>query len=66
MRVTLRFFDGCPNWHTAQAALREALDTTAHEKVDIVLEKVESPKPLNAWASLAHPPSSSTARTRFA
>jgi len=42
VRVTLRFFDGCPNWHTAQAALREALDATAHEKVDIVLEKVES------------------------
>jgi hypothetical protein len=43
MDVRLRYFDGCPNWQTAEARLREALDSTsAGTGVEITLERVES------------------------
>ncbi|GEK19894.1 thioredoxin family protein [Cellulomonas xylanilytica] len=42
MDVTLRYFDGCPNWRLAQQRLRAALDCTGHGDVAIVLERVET------------------------
>lgn len=38
--MTLRYFDGCPNWQTARERLRLALDGTGHGDVAIHLEKV--------------------------
>ena len=35
MRATLVYFDGCPNWRTADAALREAQRLTG---VDVAIE----------------------------
>jgi hypothetical protein len=40
--VTLRYFDGCPNWLMADAHLREALDATGHVDVAVDHEKVET------------------------
>ena len=42
MRVTLRYFDGCPNWQIAEAHLREALDANGHGDVSVEHEKVET------------------------
>ena len=42
MRVTLRYFDGCPNWQIADARLREALDSRGHADVLVGHEKVET------------------------
>jgi hypothetical protein len=39
--VTLRYFDGCPNWQTAAARVRQVLDATGRAKVAINHEKVE-------------------------
>ena len=43
MDVTLRYFDGCPNWQTADVRLREALAVTGHAELAIRYEKVETP-----------------------
>jgi hypothetical protein len=40
--VTLRYFDGCPNWQTADSRLRAALDATGHEDIPVDYEKVET------------------------
>lgn len=37
--ITLRYFDGCPNWQVAQARLDEALERVGNPKT-VVLEKV--------------------------
>lgn len=42
MHVTLRYFDGCPNWDTANARLRQALDSTGHSDVIVAHQKVET------------------------
>lgn len=42
--MTLRYFDGCPSWQTADMRLREALDATGHGDVPIHHQKVESPE----------------------
>ncbi len=42
MHVVLRYFDGCPNWLTARARLRAALDTTEHPDVAIDLQQVQN------------------------
>ena len=44
MRVTLRYFDGCPHWRTAEARLGEALVNTGHDGVVVAHERVESPE----------------------
>ncbi len=44
VRVTLRYFGGCPNWQTTDARLREALDNTGHADVPVDHEKVETPE----------------------
>jgi len=42
MRVTLRYFDGCPNWHTALARLRDVLREQGMADVEPILEQVET------------------------
>ena len=44
VEVTLRFFDGCPNWRTADARLRQVLDGTGHRDVIVSYEKVDTPE----------------------
>lgn len=43
MEVTLRYFDGCPNWQTVDSRLRQVLDGTGHGDVIVSYEKVETP-----------------------
>jgi hypothetical protein len=42
--VTLRYFDGCPSWQTADSRLRQALDGTGHGDVIVSYEKVDTPE----------------------
>lgn len=41
IRVTLQYFDGCPNWREAEADLTQAIDGVGAD-VDIAYEKIES------------------------
>lgn len=41
--IRLRYFEGCPNWRTAEARVREAVRSSgSHDGVSVVLERVES------------------------
>lgn len=42
MQITLRYFDGCPNWRTAQERLRAALADAGAADAAIALERVET------------------------
>lgn len=43
MRITLRYFDGCPHWETALSRLHEVLQETGLAgKPELVLEVVRS------------------------
>ena len=42
VRVTLRYFDGCPNWRTADERVREALERTGRSAVEVQYERVET------------------------
>lgn len=42
MRVTLRYFDGCPNWETAERRVVAALQEAGLQGVEVDLEKVDS------------------------
>lgn len=42
VRVTLRYFDDCPSWRTADQRLRAALERTGHSGVRIEYERVET------------------------
>jgi signal transduction histidine kinase len=42
--VTLQYFEGCPNWHTALDRLRQALRDEGLADVEPVLERVETPE----------------------
>jgi hypothetical protein len=44
VQVTLRYFDGCPNWKMADARIRQVLDATGREDVVIKHVKVETPE----------------------
>lgn len=44
MQLTLRYFDGCPNWQTAEARLREVLRSLGLEDQEIEFEQVSSPE----------------------
>ena len=41
MKLTIRYFDGCPNWEVADARLREALLATGAD-ADVVYESVDT------------------------
>lgn len=42
--ITVRYFDGCPNWHTAHDRLRAVLREAGMTDVEPVLELVETPE----------------------
>lgn len=42
MQITLRYFDGCPNWRIAQGRLRVALADAGATDSAIALERVET------------------------
>jgi len=43
VRITLRYFDGCPNWTTARERLNEAVRAVGlADRVSIDLERVET------------------------
>lgn len=42
MRITLRYFDGCPNWRVAEARLLEALGEPGARAATISYELVET------------------------
>jgi hypothetical protein len=42
MQITLRYFDGCPNWRVAEARLQEALGALGGPQATIVHERVET------------------------
>jgi hypothetical protein len=42
MKITLRYFDGCPNWRVAEERLRAALADVGPEDAEVVLERVET------------------------
>jgi hypothetical protein len=41
MKVTIRYFDGCPNWQVADTRMREALLATSAE-AEVAYELVET------------------------
>ena len=53
--MTLRYFDGCPNWQVAEAHLREALDATGHRDVSVDHERVETPEAAERVAFIGSP-----------
>jgi len=42
MRITLSYFEGCPNWQVAYERLVQALATTDHEDLEVKLVLVTS------------------------
>lgn len=42
-KVTLLYFDGCPNWKVARARLKAARKLVGHAH-EVVLERVETPE----------------------
>ena len=44
LRVTLRYFDGCPHWRLVYDRLRQVLREEGLPDVEPVLEKVETPE----------------------
>jgi hypothetical protein len=42
MQITLRYFEGCPNWRIAEERLRAALADTGAADAMITLERVET------------------------
>lgn len=44
MKITLQYFDGCPNWKAADARLRNVLRAEARTDVAIEYELIDSPE----------------------
>lgn len=44
MKITLQYFDGCPNWQAADARLRKILQATGRTDVAIQYELIDSPE----------------------
>ena len=44
MQLTIRYFDGCPNWQTAETRSREVLDELGLGDHEIELEEVSTPE----------------------
>ncbi len=40
MKITLRYFDGCPNWRIAEERLRAALADVGLKDAEVALERV--------------------------
>jgi len=43
VRITLRYFDGCPNWRLAEGRIEEALAAAGHDAA-IARERVDTPE----------------------
>jgi len=41
-QVTIRYFDGCPNWKIALDRVHEALEQVEETGAELVLEKIET------------------------
>jgi hypothetical protein len=44
MRVTVLYFDGCPNWRAADARLREAIGQVGRSDIAVTHRQVLSPE----------------------
>lgn len=44
MKITLQYFDGCPNWKVADASLRRILQSAGRSDVAIEYELIDSPE----------------------
>jgi hypothetical protein len=44
VEVRLRYFEGCPHWHTMHDRLREALRAECLANIDPILERVTTPE----------------------
>ncbi len=44
VKVTLLYFDGCPNWTVADERLRAALDQTGKPDVEVTYRTVSTPR----------------------
>jgi hypothetical protein len=42
VRLTIRYFDGCPNWQVARERLEEALRALGRDDQPVTLERVET------------------------
>ena len=42
MQITIRYFDGCPNWRLAEQRLHEALNELGISDADVAVEPVET------------------------
>ncbi|MGD9570908.1 MAG: thioredoxin family protein [Thermoleophilia bacterium] len=42
MQITLRYFDGCPNWRIAEERLRAVLADAGGSDAELALERVET------------------------
>ena len=42
MSVTLRYFDGCPNWRTTYERLRDVLREEGMTDIEPILERIET------------------------
>ncbi|HUF58176.1 MAG TPA: thioredoxin family protein [Actinomycetota bacterium] len=40
--MTLRYFDGCPHWHTMHARVGEVLTELGIDPIEVLLERVET------------------------
>jgi hypothetical protein len=63
IRVTIRYFDGCPNWHTAYDRLRDVLREEGMTDVEPILERVETPEDAEQLRFIGSPTISSTVET---
>ncbi len=44
MKITLQYFEGCPNWETAVARLKKLVKETAADDVAIDYQLIDSPE----------------------
>ncbi len=42
--ITLRYFEGCPNWQLADQRIREALTATGRPDISVDYQRVETPE----------------------
>ncbi len=48
MKVSLLYFDGCPNWNVADQRLREALANVGQSDADVECRRVSTPEEVKA------------------
>nr|WP_217913837.1 thioredoxin family protein [Miltoncostaea marina] len=53
--MSVRYFDGCPNWRVAETRLREVLRELGSSAVEVELERVETSEQAEAVAFRGSP-----------